>query len=312
VIASHYVGVCRHKDRHQIVCFMTILIRLCQQLTGHRVLPSRVKLTHQRNNDSSEFVEFLGGNVDFGELVDEVTFAPAIRQMPVVSADPYLNKFLISYFEEMLSARPKSRGSFQSSVENAIVPILPHGKAHISEIARRLGISQRSLARRLALEGQTFSNVLEGLRSNLAESYLTDEDLSISQIAWLLGYKEVSALTHAFKRWTGTTPRQARHSPRPEGRVSSSMSIRNRQRRTGYSWTYVFPAPAGEVTQTGLHQIMRDTRRQSVPIPRSRSRSRYRSRSLSLARSGSARGARDASGAARDTAQVLCPNAPCN
>ena len=60
------------------------------------------------------------------------------------------------------------------------------------------------------MEGQTFSNVLEGLRSNLAESYLADEDLSISQIAWLLGYKEVSALTHAFKRWTGTTPRQAR------------------------------------------------------------------------------------------------------
>ena len=214
-IAVHYVGVSRHKDRHQIECFMTILIRLCRQLTGHRVLPSRVRLTHQRNNDSSEFVEFFGGNVDFGDLVDEIAFAPAIRQMPVVSADPYLNKFLIAHFEEMLSGRPKTRGSFQSSVENAIVPILPHGKARVSDIARRLGISQRSLARRLALEGQTFSNVLEGLRSNLAENYLADEDLSISQIAWLLGYKEVSALTHAFKRWTGKTPRQARSHSTP-------------------------------------------------------------------------------------------------
>jgi AraC-like DNA-binding protein len=210
VIAFHYVGVSRHKDRHQIECFMTILIRLCQQLTGHHVVPSRVSLTHRRNNASSEFVEFLGGNVDFGEFVDEVTFAPAIKQMPVVSADPYLNKFLIAHFEETLSDRPKRRGSFQSSVENAIVPILPHGKVRGSEIARRLGMSQRSLARRLSLEGQTYSNVLEELRSNLAERYLTDEDLSISQIAWLLGYKEVSALTHAFKRWTGTTPRQAR------------------------------------------------------------------------------------------------------
>jgi AraC-like DNA-binding protein len=210
VISFHYVGVSRHKDRHQIECFITILIRLCQQLTGHRVVPSRVSLTHRRNDASSEFVEFLGGNADFGELVDEVTFAPAIKEMPVVSADPYLNKFLITHFEEVLSVRPKTRGSFQSSVENAIVPILPHGKVRVSEIARRLGISQRSLARGLSLEGQTFSNVLQGLRSNLAERYLAEEDLSISQIAWLLGYQEVSAFTHAFKRRTGTTPREAR------------------------------------------------------------------------------------------------------
>jgi AraC-like DNA-binding protein len=210
VISFHYVGVSRHKDRHQIECFITILIRLCQQLTGHRVVPSRVSLTHRRNDASSEFVEFLGGNADFGELVDEVTFAPAIKEMPVVSADPYLNKFLITHFEEVLSVRPKTRGSFQSSVENAIVPILPHGKVRVSEIARRLGISQRSLARGLSLEGQTFSNVLQGLRSNLAKRYLAEEDLSISQIAWLLGYQEVSAFTHAFKRRTGTTPREAR------------------------------------------------------------------------------------------------------
>ena len=156
VIAFQYVGVSRHKDRHQIECFMTILIRLCQQLTGHRVVPSRVSLTHRRNDASSEFAEFLGGNVDFGGLVDEIAFAPAIKQMPVVSADPYLNKFLIAHFEEMLSGRPKTRGSFQSSVENAIVPILPHGKARVSEIARRLGISQRSLARRLAWRDRLF------------------------------------------------------------------------------------------------------------------------------------------------------------
>jgi AraC-like DNA-binding protein len=210
VISFRYVGVSRHKDRHQIECFMTILIRLCQQLSGRRVMPSRVSLTHWRNDARPDFVEFLGGNVDFGEPADEVAFAPVIKQMPVASADPYLNKFLIAHFEEKLSCRPKTRGSLQSSVENAIVPILPHGKVRVSEIARQLGISQRSLTRRLTSEEKTFSGVLEGLRSNLAESYLADEDLSISQIAWLLGYKEISAFTHAFKRWTGSTPREAR------------------------------------------------------------------------------------------------------
>jgi AraC-like DNA-binding protein len=210
VIAFHYVGVSRHLDRHQIEFFMTALLRMCRQLTGHRLSPSRISLTHWRDSTHSEFVEFFGGDVEFGANVDEVAFAPTIKQMPVVSADPYLHRHLITYFEEAISRRPTNRGSFLSSVENAIVPLLPHGKVRASEIAHRLGLSQRTLARRLSDEGLTFSDVLESLRSDLAERYLTEEDLSISQIAWLLGYQEVSALTHAFKRWTGKTPREAR------------------------------------------------------------------------------------------------------
>jgi AraC-like DNA-binding protein len=210
VVAFQYVGVSRHLDQHQIEFFITALIRVCRQLTGLRVLPSRVRLTHQRSSPCSELIELFGSDVRFGATVDEVTFAAAVKRMPVVSADPYLNSHLVSYFEETLSLRPATRGSFRSSVENAIVPLLPHGRVRVSEIARQLGVSQRTFARRLSSEGITFSDVLESLRSDLAERYLAEEGMSISQIAWLLGYQEVSALTHAFKRWTGTTPRHAR------------------------------------------------------------------------------------------------------
>jgi AraC-like DNA-binding protein len=209
-ITFAYVGVGRHTDQHQIEFWMAALVRMCRQLTGLRVAPTRVRLTHRQDNSRSEFTEFFGGDVEFGAAVDEVAFAISIKQMPIVSADPYLNKILITYCEEALSFRPKNSGSFRSSVENTIVPLLPHGKARAGEIARRLGVSQRTFGRRLSLEGLTFSGVLEGLRSDLAERYLADGDLSISQIAWLLGYQEVSALTHAFKRWTGKTPREAR------------------------------------------------------------------------------------------------------
>jgi AraC-like DNA-binding protein len=209
-ITFAYVGVGRHLDQHQIEFWMAALVRMCRQLTDLRVVPTRVRLTHRRDNTRSEFTEFFGGNVEFGAAVDEVAFASSIKQMPIVSADPYLNKILIAYCEEALSCRPKNSGSFRSSVENAIVPLLPHGKARAGEIARRLGMSQRTFGRRLSLEGLTFSGILEGLRFDLAERYLADQELSISQIAWLLGYQEVSALTHAFKRWTGKTPREAR------------------------------------------------------------------------------------------------------
>ena len=204
-----YVGVSRHLDQHQIEFWMTALVRICGQLTGLHVLPSRVRLTHRRAWHE-EFAAFLGDNVELGATADDIAFPNRIKHAPVVSADHHLNKLLRSYCEEALSQKRRDRGSFRSRVENAIVPLLPHGKAQAGEIARQLGVSQRTLARRLIAEEVSFSQVLENLRSDLANRYLADPELAISQIAWLLGYQDVGAFSHAFKRWTGKTPGQAR------------------------------------------------------------------------------------------------------
>jgi AraC-like DNA-binding protein len=88
----------------------------------------------------------------------------------------------------------------------------------MSEVAHRLGASRRTLARRLASEGITFVDVLKDMRLDLAMQYLREPVLPISEIAWLLGYREVSAFSHAFKRWTGKTPRQVRASAGQQGR----------------------------------------------------------------------------------------------
>jgi AraC-like DNA-binding protein len=210
-MAFDYVGIARHSDRHQIEFFMTVLIRLCRQLTGVRIVPSRARLTHRRgNHGGSELAEYFGGHISFGARADELTFIGSIKNVAITTADPYLNEILVANCEQALAHRPRNRGTLRSALENAIVPLLPHGKVRASEIAARLGLSQRTSARRLALEGVTFSEVLESLRGDLARQYLSDPNLSISRIAWLLGYEEVSAFTRAFKRRTGTTPREAR------------------------------------------------------------------------------------------------------
>jgi AraC-like DNA-binding protein len=130
--------------------------------------------------------------------------------MPVVGADMYLNELLTRYCEEALAHRRSERvATLRLEVESAIAPLLPHGKARAHEIARRLGLSHRTLARRLADEGLSFSRILDELKLDLATRYLR-EGLSVSRIAWLLGYHEVSAFTHAFKRWTGKSPKQSR------------------------------------------------------------------------------------------------------
>jgi AraC-like DNA-binding protein len=208
-IRFRYAGVSRHRDRQQMQSWATVLVRMSRQLTGVRVVPSRVQLAQVRKRGASELTRFFGCEVKFGAAVDEVTFPGSLRHLPLLNADPHLNRLLISYSEKAVSHRNRSFGSIKAKVENAIVPLLPHGRAQAGHIARRLGLSQRSLGRHLAHEGLNFSKLLNGLRLELAKRYLTDEELSVSHVAWLLGYQDVAAFSHAFKRWTGKTPTQA-------------------------------------------------------------------------------------------------------
>ena len=209
-IVLSYVGVARHSDQHQIEALVTFLVRLCRELTGRHVVPTGVKLTHRRHEDHSEINRFLGTAVAFGAVVDEILLPSRVKDVALVSADPHLNELLIDYYEEALAKRGSQKSVMPSDIENAIVVHLPHGMARLDQVARRLGMSRRTLARRLAAEGLTFGEVLNRLRSDLAQRHIEDPSLSISQIAWLLGYQEVSAFTHAFKRWTGKAPREMR------------------------------------------------------------------------------------------------------
>jgi len=209
-ISLRYVDVQRHPDRHQIEFYLTALIRICRKLTGTHLVPASVKLMHHRSYRFPDLAEFFGSDVQFDQDSDEITFPARVGVLPVISADPYLNRLLVRYCEEALERRQTRHKSFRSNVENAIVPLLPHGKARSSEVARRLGIGQRTFTRRLSAEGLNFSKVLGSLRIDLATRYLADRQLSISQIAWLLGYQEVGGFSHAFKRWTGRSPRETR------------------------------------------------------------------------------------------------------
>jgi AraC-like DNA-binding protein len=189
---------------------MAAVVRICRQLTGLRMQPTRVRFAHHRPANA-EFSEVFGDTIEFGAGVDEIIFSASLKNAPVVSADPHLNRLLISYCEDAISHRAKNRGLFQSRVENAVAPLLPHGKATAGEISRQLGVSPRTFARRLSKEGRTFSSLMTTLRSDLAKRYLADGDLAISQVAWLLGYREVSSFSNAFKRWTGKSPRKVRN-----------------------------------------------------------------------------------------------------
>jgi len=132
------------------------------------------------------------------------------RELSLIQADPYLNNLLLKYCGGAKTDRRGNVSQLRTRVENAISSLLPHGRVVVDDVARSLGMSKRTLARRLSDEGLNFTEVLQQLRRNLAVRYLDDPKLHISKIAWLLGFAEVSAFTHAFKRWTGKTPSRMR------------------------------------------------------------------------------------------------------
>jgi AraC-like DNA-binding protein len=209
VITFEYIDVARHQDRHQIEFFMVALVRLARHLSGYNLLPNRVTLTHHRNGFHPAFKSFFGCDVAFGSPTDEIAFSASVQPVPLASADHFLHAMLIAQCEQMHVDRLRP-AELRASVENEIAPLLPHGKAQMSEIARKLGMSRRTLARHLAAEELSFTVILDEMKLDLARHHLIQSDLPVTTIAWLLGYQEVSAFTHAFRRWTGKTPKQAR------------------------------------------------------------------------------------------------------
>jgi AraC-like DNA-binding protein len=174
------------------------------------VTPKSEELVHLRSRVPAKIRAVFDCEIEFGARQDRITFPATVRSMAILDADPYLNALLLEYCEEILSRRRIRSSHWRASVENVIAPLLPHGEAHLDGIAQKLGVSRRTLARRLAAENVCFGDVLSELRSELARKYLTEPGMQIAEIAWLLGYKDTSAFSHAFKQWSGAAPSKQR------------------------------------------------------------------------------------------------------
>src|SRR5215472_17303137 len=184
-------------------------VRTLHKETNRDFTLLRVTFTHARNSDLREVHRLLRCPVDFAQGVDSWVLPQRVTELPIVSGDSQLLKLLTAHAEDLLAARHSVTG-LQSMVANQLASLLPSGESRATMVASHLGMSQRSLTRHLAEEGTTFGEILEQLRRRLASRYLADNRMSVQQTAWLLGYSEVGAFNHAYKRWTGTTPTQTR------------------------------------------------------------------------------------------------------
>jgi AraC-like DNA-binding protein len=144
----------------------------------------------------------------------ELTGDAAAR--PVLTADPLLSRVVVRHAEALLAERPAAAETTAGTVRRILTRLLGDDEAgcSLTAVSANLHMSERSLQRRLADEGVSFDALLDELRRELALRYLADEKVAIAEIAYLLGYSEPSAFHRAFKRWTGTTPAEARQQRR--------------------------------------------------------------------------------------------------
>ncbi len=209
-VRLQYAGVPRHTDVHQIESIIGFLLRICRHSTSRPLTPTTVRIMHRIAGDKWTLARLWDCTVEDCADTDEIEFPAASCNLPIVSADPYLHRLCVQNYEEALARLKGNRSQLKVRVENAVASLLPHGQARHDIVASKLGMSARTLSRRLSSEGSLFAGILEDMRSALADRYLDDRNLPISEIAWLLGYAEVGAFTHAFQRWTGMPPSAAR------------------------------------------------------------------------------------------------------
>jgi len=212
VLTARHVPAINEPSRQFAEFIALAVIRTLARATNHDFAPSRITFVHARNSDLRDIHRVLRCPVDFMHATNSWVLPQSVMELPIVSEDNHLLRILEAHADDLLSERRKAAG-LRSMVEDHLLKALPSGRVQAPAFAGQLGMSTRSFARQLAREGTSFSKILDDLRNHLALRYLEDERVSLQQIAWLLGYSELAAFNHAFKRWFAVPPRRARNQP---------------------------------------------------------------------------------------------------
>lgn len=190
------------------------LVTFLRGLVDEPPNPSQVCFAFPVPTDSSvrrAYEDFFACPVRFDDSHTRVRFPAGYLSIPLPHSDPGLRSLLDQQAQALLRALPDS-DSFDRALQQVMVRLLPEAAATLSRAAGALHVSPRTLQRRLDARGMSWQQLLDRTREQLARHYLADASLSLGDIALLLGFSEQSAFTRAFRRWTGSTPAQARRS----------------------------------------------------------------------------------------------------
>jgi AraC-like DNA-binding protein len=184
---------------------MALVLNTVRLMVGSDWRPQEIHFAHRTPPQTSEHNRIFGAPVLFGHPTNALVAERELVQRQVPAADPQLCRILQRYLEHVLANMPRE-DKMLATVRKAIAETMREGDPTIARVAKNLALSPRTLERGLKERGTRFKNLMDDTRRRFAINYLKGRDHTLTQIAFLLGYSEVSAFNRAFKRWTGTTP----------------------------------------------------------------------------------------------------------
>jgi AraC-like DNA-binding protein len=197
------------------LCF-AMIARYARELSTLPVRVTAVDFTH--TVDAAPYRAFFDAPITMGAAVTQLVLPRAALAASLVTADPGLLAILTRAADDA-SKKASTDPVLTAQVKRVLREALRTDDANVEHVAKQLGLTTRSLQRRLKDEQTSFQTVRESTRRELATRYL-DDNLSIAEISFLLGFSEPSAFFRAFKRWTGLTPVESRAQRRTAVSVS--------------------------------------------------------------------------------------------
>jgi AraC-like DNA-binding protein len=138
-----------------------------------------------------------------------LVFRPSDLEKPFLKHSPELLEMLAPQLEAELKAQ-RGHSTLHDQVKTALKRLLAGRCPTIEDVGRVLGLSSRTLQRRLTASGITFRELLQEARRDLAHHYLGQGTLQLNETAYLLGFDDANSFFRAFQRWEGTSPNRWR------------------------------------------------------------------------------------------------------
>lgn len=188
---------------------MSAVATISQEVSTAPFQPLSIFFKHAARGDLAVYEDHFGCPVRFESGRDAILLSEDMLDVPNKLGDETIAKFFDRHLETELAALEDDAGLDQR-VRIAVSRALSQGIPALSDIASELGLSGRTLQRRLSDKGHSYQSLVDLARRDLAQQLLRDTGYSLAEVAFLTGFAEQSGFTRAFKRWAGQTPRSYR------------------------------------------------------------------------------------------------------
>ncbi len=185
---------------------LSATVVVLQAMTETDISPTQVTFKHSPPADTSDYRVAFQCPVLFNQAGYSISYHTSDLETRTAKADASINRFLVERVEEETHGIVVSANKVAVDVENLIKDALPSGIPSIQQVGEHMGMSNRTLARRLRENGITFRDLIRKTQEGVARDLLLNTGRSISEIAFETGFSEQSTFSRAFKRWTGLSP----------------------------------------------------------------------------------------------------------